>query len=324
MKAVIYRNYGTAVNLKLADVDKPNPKGNELLIKVHAASVNSWDWDLLRGKPFLVRLGGIQKPKYNILGADIAGTVEAIGKNVTLFKPGDTVFGDLSGCSWGGFAEYVCAPENALLRKPNTMTFEQAASIPQAGGLAIQALQYNGQMRKGQKVLINGAGGGVGTFAIQIAKSFEAEVTGVDSEEKLEMIRSIGAEHVIDYKREDFTKNGKRYDLIVDVVASRSIFECKRMLNPGGAYVMVGGSMRRIFQLMLLGPWISMTGDKKMGLLIHKANKDIDIIVELFESGKVVPVIDKCYPLDEVAQAIQYLGEGQSKGKVVIRIKKIK
>ncbi len=321
MKAIVYTKYGPPEVLQLKEVAKPTPKDNEVLVKVHAASVNSWDWDLLRGTPFLNRLGfGLLKPKYKILGADIAGRVEAVGRNVKQFQPDDKVFGDISGCGLGGFAEYVCARENALALKPASMTFEEVAAVPQAVVLALQGLRYKGQIQPGQKVLINGAGGGVGTFAVQIAKSFGAEVTGVDSTRKLDMMRSIGADHVIDYTKEDFTKNGQRYDLILDNAAYHSVFDYKRALSAKGIYVMVGGSMARFFQVMFLGPWISMTGSKKMGLLLHKPNKDLAFMIELIESGKVVPVIDKRYPLSEVADALRYFGEGHAKGKVVITV----
>lgn len=321
MKAMVYRKYGTPEVLELKEIEKPTPKDNEVLIQVHAASVNSWDWDLVRGKPFLARLGGFLKPKYNILGADIAGRVVAVGSDVKEFHTDDDVFGDISGSGWGGFAEYVCARENTLTLKPASMTFEQGAAIPQAAVLALQGLRDQGQIQKGQKVLINGAGGGVGTFAVQLAKLFGAEVTGVDSTGKLDMLQSIGADHVIDYNLNDFTKNGQHYDLILDVVGYRSIFDYKRALNPNGTYVMVGGSMARIFQLLILGPWFAMTESKKMGLLIHKPNAiDQHYMKELIEAGKVVPVIDRLYPLSEVAEAIQYLGEGHTKGKVIIRV----
>ena len=268
---------------------------------------------------------GLLKPKYKILGADIAGRVEAVGRNVTQFSPGDEVFGELSrrfiSCGWGGFAEYVCARDNALALKPASMTFDEAAAVPQAALLALQGLRDKGQIQPGQKVLINGAGGGVGTFAVQIAKYFGAEVTGVDSTRKLDMLRSIGADHVIDYTQEDFTKSGQRYDLILDVVAYRSIFTCKRALGPKGIYVFVGGSTTAIFQAFFLGPLISMTGSKKMGVVYtQRPNKkeDLVFIKELFEAGKVVPVIDRRYPLSEVPVALRYLEEGHALGKVVI------
>ncbi len=322
MKAIVYTKYGPPDVLQLKEVEKPTPKDNEVLVKVHAASVNSWDWDLLRGKPFVNRLiFGLLKPRIKILGVDIAGRVEAVGRNFKQFQPGDEVFGDISRCGWGGFAEYVCASENVLALKPASMTFEEAAAIPQAAVIALQGLRDKGQIQPGQKVLINGAGGGAGTFAVQIAKSFGAEVTGVDSTRKLDMMRSIGADQVIDYTQEDFTKNGQRYDLILDVAAYRSIFDCKRALSPKGIYVVAGGSMTRIFQVMFLGPWISMRESKKMGLLMHKPNKiDLAFMKELFEAGKVVPVIDRRYTLSEVPEALRYFGEGHAQGKLVITL----
>jgi NADPH:quinone reductase-like Zn-dependent oxidoreductase len=323
MKAIVYSRYGPPDVLELKEIARPTPKENEVLVKVLAASVNSWDWDLLRGTPFANRLMfGIVKPKIGILGCDIAGQVEAVGRNVKQFQPGDEVFGDISGCGWGGFAEYVCARENVLALKLASMTFEEAAAVPQAAVLALQGLRDKGKIQPGQKVLINGAGGGAGTFGVQIAKSFGAEVTGVDSASKLDMLRSIGADHVIDYTQEDFTKNGQVYDLILDVVTHRSIFDYKRALSPMGIYVMLGGgSWARVFQTMFLGPLISMTGSKKMGLLMHKPNKkDLNYMNGLFEAGKVKPVIDRLYPLSEVAEALRYFGEGHVKGKVVITV----
>ncbi|MBA7603232.1 alcohol dehydrogenase [subsurface metagenome] len=323
MKAIVYTKYGSPDVLQLKEVEKPTPKDNEVLVKVHAASVNDWDWGLLRGKPFVNRLlFGLLKPKIKILGVDIAGRVEAVGRNVKQFQPGDEVFGDISGCGWGGFAEYVCASENALALKSASMTFEEAAAVPQAAVLALQGLRYKGQIQPGQKVLINGAGGGAGTFAVQIAKSFGAEVTGVDSMRKLDIMRSIGADQVIDYTQEDFTKNEQRYDLILDFAAHHSIFDYKRALSPKGIYVVVGGSMARVFQVIFLGPWISMTGSKKMSLLAHKPNKDLAFMKELFEAGKVVPVIDRRYPLSEVPEALRYFGKGHAKGKVVITLER--
>jgi NADPH:quinone reductase-like Zn-dependent oxidoreductase len=320
MKAIVYQKYGPPDVLELREVEKPVAGGNEVLVKVHAASINSWDWDLLRGKPFVFRLWGLLKPKYQIPGADIAGLVEAVGKDVKQFQPGDEVFGDLCGCGWGGFAEYVCAQENALALKPASMTFEQAAAIPQAAVMALQGIRDKGEVQPGQKVLINGAGGGVGTFAVQIARYFGAEVTGVDSTAKLDMMRSIGADHVIDYTQEDFTQNGQRYDLIIDVVANRSIFDYKRVLSPRGIFIMVGGTVAAIFQAMFLGPLISKTGSKKLGILVHKPNKDLAFLKELFEDDKVKPVIDRCYPLSEVAEAFRYFGKGHTRGKVVITV----
>jgi len=319
MKAIVYHKYGSPDVLQLEEVEIPTPGNDEVLVKILAASVNSWDQDLLRGRPLLARLGiGLFRPRRKKLGADIAGRVEAVGKNAKQFQPGDEVFGDISGSGWGGFAEYVCARENALVPKPASMTFDEAAAVPQAAVLALQGLRDKGQIQPGQKVLINGAGGGVGTFAVQIARSYGAEVTGVDSTPKLDMLRSLGADHVIDYTQEDYTRNGLRYDLILDVVVNRSIFDYKRALNPGGTFVVIGGSTARVFQILLVAPWISMTGSKKMGLLLHKANKGLAYLIELVEAGEVVPVIDRRYPLSEVPEAFQYFGEGNVRGKLVI------
>lgn len=325
MKAIVFHKYGSHEALKLEEVEKPTPKDNEVLIKVFAASINSWDWELLQGKPFINRMMfGLLKPKkINILGCDIAGRIEAVGKKVNQFKLGDEVFGDLSAGGWGGFAEYVCSRENELALKPVSMTFEQAAAIPQAGLLALQGLR-KGQLQQEQlspakKVLINGASGGSGTFAVQIAKSYGAEVTGVCSTKKMDFVRSLGAEHVIDYTREDFTKNGQQYDLILDAQAYHSIFDYKRALNPKGIYVMHGGGSSQAYQTIFLGPLLSMMGSKKMGLLMHKPNvNDLNIMNTLFEEDKVIPVIDKCFPLTEGAEAMRYYGEGHAKGKVVI------
>jgi NADPH:quinone reductase-like Zn-dependent oxidoreductase len=319
MKALVYTKYGPPDVLKLTEVEKPTPKDGEVLIKVHAVSINSSDWELLTGKPLYTRIWGLLKPKNNILGSDIAGQVEAVGKNVTRFHPSDEVFGDIFEC-WGGFAEYVCAPEKALMRKPASMTFEQAAAIPQAALIALQGLRDKGKIKPGQKVLINGAGGGAGTFAVQMVKSFGAEVTGVDSAMKLDLMRTIGADHVIDYTQQDFTKNGQRYDLILDLLGHHSIFDYRRALSPKGMYIMVGGSMSLIFQTLLLGSCISLIGSKKMAILGAKPNKGLTDVQKLFETGKVLPIIDKCYPLSETPEALRCLGEGRVKGKVVITV----
>jgi NADPH:quinone reductase-like Zn-dependent oxidoreductase len=320
MKAIVYTKYGTPDVLELKEVDKPIPKENEVLIKVYAVSINDWDWGLLQGIPFINRLlNGLLKPRKEILGSDIAGRIEEVGKNVEKFQIEDEVFGDLSG-DWGGFAEYVCARENALALKPASMTFNEAAAIPQAAMLAIQGLLDKGQIQQGQKLLINGAGGGVGTFAIQIAKLYGVEVTAVDSPEKLDMLRSMGAEHVIDYTQEDFTKNGQRYDLILDVKTNRSIFDCARALSPNGIYVTVGGSMARLFQALFQVPWISMFSKKKIRVVALKPNKDLAYMNELFEAGKLKPVIDGPYKLDEVPKAFKLFGEAVHKGKVVINV----
>ena len=321
MKAIVCTKYGSPDVLQLKEVEKPTPKDNEALVKVHAASVNAADVETLRGV-FVVRIAAPLKPMYKILGSDIAGRVEAVGRKVKQFQPGDEIWGDLFACGFGAFAEYVCVPENTLALKPASMTFEEAATYPQAAILALQNLRDKRPIEPGQKVLINGAGGGVGTFAVQIAKYFGAEVTGVDSTRKLDMLRSIGADQVIDYTQEDFTKSGQRYDLILDVVAYRSIFDYKRALSPKGIYVFVGGSTAAIFQALLLGPLISMTGSKKMGVVMWKPNKKEDLVFlkELFEAGKVVPVIDRGYPLSEVPEAFRYLEKGRAQGKVVITL----
>ena len=319
MKAIVYEKYGGPEVLKIKEVKKPTPKDNEVLIKVYASSINDWDWNLLKGN-FQGRNGAFLKPRYKILGSDVAGQIESVGKNVTKFQPGNKVFGDLCGSSWGCFAEYVCAPENTLVLKPSKMTIEEAAAIPQAALLALQGLRDKVKIQKGQKVLINGAGGGAGSFAIQIAKSFGAEVTGVDSTRKLKMMRSIGADKVIDYTKEDFTKNGQHYDFILDFAAHHSIFDYKRALSPRGVYAVVGGSSARVFQSMIMGPLISMMGSKKMSVLFHKPNKGLDSMKKLFEAGKVKPIIDKRYPVSEVPEAFRDFGEGQARGKVLITI----
>ena len=319
MKAIVYTKYGPPDVLQLEKVEKPTPKDNEVLIQVHAASVNAADLEYLRGTP-MIRLGGLLKPKNHILGSDIAGRVVSVGRNIKQFQPGDDIFGDSFYRGFGAFAEYVCVPEKVLALKPASMTFEEVVTLPQSGLLALQGLRDKRQVQSGQKVLINGAGGGTGTFAVQIAKSFGAEVTGVDSTEKLDMMRSIGADHVIDYTQEDFTKIGQRYDLILDVVVSRSISDYKRALGPKGILRMVGGSMGRVFKAMFLGPLISRS--KKMSIVAWKQMKKEDLVFmkELFEAGKLVPVIDRRYPLSEVAEALRYLEEGHIQGKVVITV----
>ena len=323
MKAIVYTEYGPPDGLQLQEVAKPAPKEDEVLIKTHAASINAGDWHLLRGEPFLVRLMGygILKPKHTILGSAIAGRVEAVGRNVKQFQPGDEVFGDLSECGYGGFAEYVSAPESAVVSKPARVTFEEAAAVPVAAVTALQGLRDKGKIRPGQKVLINGASGGVGTFAVQLAKAFGAEVTGVCSTRNVDMVRSIGADQVIDYTQEDFTQNGQRYDLILAANGYHPILDYRRALSPKGIYVMTGGSTTQMFQAMLLGPWISMAGNKEMGNVMAKPNKkDLVFMKELLEVGKVTPVIDKHYSLSEVPEALRYLEEGHAKGKIVINL----
>jgi NADPH:quinone reductase-like Zn-dependent oxidoreductase len=322
MKAIVYEKYGSPDVLDLRDVERPAPKDDEVLIKVYAVSANSADLHMLRADPFLVRLSsGLLEPKNKVLGADIAGRVEAVGRDVKQFKPGDEVFGDISACGWGGFAEYACAREDALVLKPDNNTFEQAAAVPMAAVTALQGLRDKGQVQQGQKVLINGASGGVGAFAVQIAKAFGAEVTAVCSTRNMDMARSIGADHVIDYTQEDFTQNGHRYDLILAANGYHPISDYRRVLAPSGTYVMSGGPAAQMFEAMLQGPWISMTGSKKMGNLLAKPNKkDLVFMKELLEAGKVKPVIDRYYPLSEVADALRYLEEGHAQGKVVIRV----
>jgi NADPH:quinone reductase-like Zn-dependent oxidoreductase len=320
MKAIVCTKYGSPDVLQLKEVAKPAPKQDEVLIKVYAASLNAADLETLRGE-FIVRIAAPRKPMYKILGSDIAGRVEAIGGNVKLFQPGDEVWGDLSfPHGLGAFAEYVCAPEDALAPKPASMTFEEAATYPQAAIIALQSLRDKGQIQPGHKVLINGAGGGMGMFALQIAKHFGAEVTGVDSTSKLGLLRSIGADQVMDYTHEDYTRSGQHYDLILDVAAYRSVFDYYRALSPEGIFMMVGGSLSTLLQVVFLGALISRIGSKKIGLNTWKPNKreDLALLGELFETGEVVPVIDKCYPLSEATEAFRQLEAGHVKGKVVI------
>ena len=323
MKAIVYHDYGSPDVLQLKEVEKPAPKDNEVLVKVQTASANPADWHLLRGDPFLLRLeSGLLKPKNKILGADIAGRVAAVGKNVKQFQPGDEVFGDLSGCGWGGFAEYASVAENALVLKPVDLSFEEAAAVPMAAVTALQGIRDHGQIKPGQKVLINGASGGVGTFAVQIAKSFGTEVTAVCSTSKLDMVRSIGADHVIDYTSEDFTQNGQQYDLIIGANGHHSLSDYKGALSPNGTYGCTGGNMAQIFESMLLGPLTSMNGSKKlknMGVA-QPSQRDLIVMKELLDARKVVPVIDRCYPLGDVPAALEYLGEGHARGKVIISV----
>jgi NADPH:quinone reductase-like Zn-dependent oxidoreductase len=319
LKAIVYTKYGGPEVLQVKEVEKPYPKDDEVLVKVYAVSINDWDIGLLKGDVINRLIYGLFKPKKKILGSDVAGRIEVVGKNVKQFQAGDEVYGDLSG-KWGGFAEYVCASDRALALKPANMSFIEAAAIPQAAMLAVQGLIDKGKIQPGQKLLINGAGGGVGTFAVQIAKLYGVEVTGVDSSEKLDMLRSIGFDYVIDYNREDFTKNGQRYDLILDVKTNRSIFDYARALSPNGIYVTIGGSLMRIFQALYLGPWISMGRKKRIRIVALKPNKDLVYINELFEAGKIKPVIDGPYKLDEGPEAFRLFDQANHKGKVVIVI----
>jgi NADPH:quinone reductase-like Zn-dependent oxidoreductase len=314
MKAIVQTKFGSPEVLQLKEVEKPIPGDNEILIKVRAASVNAYDWRHLRADPFFIRLmgAGLLKPKHKILGADIAGQVEAVGSNAKQFQPGDEVFGE---CSYGGFAEYVCVDEKRFVLKPANLTFEEAAAVPMAGLTALQGLRDKGQIKAEQKVLINGASGGVGSFAVQIAKSFKTEVTGVCSTAKMEFVHSIGADHVIDYTKEDITRDVKKYDLILDAAVFRSVSKYKHILRPGGNYIVVGGSIMRIIQLM----WLSKRGAKNMATMVANINqKDLLILAEMLKDGRIKSAIDKCYPLVETAEAVRYLEEGHVRGKVVI------
>lgn len=320
MKAIVYTEYGTPDVLRLVEREKPQPKAGQVLVKVHAASVNTADWYYLTGSPFMLRFdAGISKPKHHILGFDIAGRIEAVGSGITLFKVGDEVYGEIAGVGDGGFAEYVAVPEARLSPKPSRLTFEEAAAVPMAAVTALQGLRDYGKVQAGQKVLIHGASGGVGTFALQIAKALGAEVTAVVSTAKVQMALQLGADHVIDYKREDFSRTGQRYDVIVATNGSRSLLDYKRALAPRGVFVNAGGSMRQIFASLLLGPLLSIGSGVKMGGFMAKASAaDLAFITTLIDDGKIVPLIDRCYPLAETAEAMRYLGTGHAAGKVVV------
>jgi NADPH:quinone reductase-like Zn-dependent oxidoreductase len=322
MKAIVYTKYGSPDVLEFKEVAKPTPKDNEVLVKIHAAAVTVGDLIFVKGEPFLARLGsGLLKPKHKIPGKEMAGRVEAVGGNATQFKRGDDVFGNLYVCGLGAFAEYVSVPENAIALKPVNMSFDEAAAVAESAIVALQGLRDHGKIQQGQKVLINGASGGVGSFAVQIAKSFGAVVTAVCSTRNLAMARSIGADHVIDYTQEDFTQNGQRYDLILAANGYHPISDYRRALSPNGIYITTGGSMAQLSQAMIQGPWISMSGSKKMGNMNLKPNKsDLVFMKELLEAGKVKPVIDRRYPLSEVPAAFRYLEEGHAQGKIVITI----
>jgi NADPH:quinone reductase-like Zn-dependent oxidoreductase len=325
MKAIVYTKYGPLDVLKLKEVDKPTPKDNEVLVKIYATTVTPGDAILVKGDPFPVRFwSGLLEPKHKIPGKEMAGRVESIGNNVTRFQPGNDVFGDLTVCGSGAFAEYVSVPENAIAPKPANLTFEEAAAVPESAIVALQGLRDHGKIQPGQKVLINGTSGGVGSFAVQIAKSFGAEVTAVCSTRNLEMARSLGADHVIDYSKEDFTQNGKKYDLILAANGYHPISDYRRALSPEGIYVASGGSMAQTFEAMLQGPIISMTGSKKMSNMLVKPNKnDLVFMKDLIEAGKVVPSIDRRYPLSEFAEAFRYLEEGHAQGKIVMVVHKV-
>jgi NADPH:quinone reductase-like Zn-dependent oxidoreductase len=319
MKAILRTQYGPPDVLQFTEVGKPTPTNDEVLIKIEATSVNPLDWRILRGKPFLIRLGGLRTPKHKILGVDLAGRVEAVGSNVKQFRPGDEVFG--GGKNLGGFAEYVCTAEDNLALKPANLSFEDAAAVPVAAISALQGLRDKGSIQQGQNVLVDGASGGVGTFAVQIAKSFGAKVTAVCSTRNVDKARSLGADRVIDYTRENFTKSGQHYDLILAVNAYHSIFDYRRALSQDGICVLVGGDLAQVFQAILLGPLLSMIGRKKVCFVGANINqKDLVFLKDLLEAGKVKPVIDRRYPLSDLAEALRYLEQGHAQGKVVIAI----
>lgn len=321
MNAIVVTRYGSPEVLQLKEVAKPEPGDKEVLIKVRATAVNDWDWCYVRGKPYLYRLMfGLAKPRVTVLGAEVAGTVEAAGTRVTKFQPGDHVYGDISEAGFGGFADYVCVREDALIRKPPDMTFEQAAALPHAAMLALQGLVDVGQIRHGDSVLINGAGGGVGTIGVQIAKQYGAEVTGVDRAFKLDKLRDLGFDHVIDYRQNDFTRNGRRYDLILDTKTSRSPFRYLHSLKPRGRYVTVGGYLPRLLQAFCMGPLIARTTGKHVRVVGLKPNKDLSYVNDLFESRGLECVVDGPYPLSDVPQAVQRFGEARHVGKIVITV----
>src|SRR5688572_5683833 len=318
MKAFVYDKYGSPDVLHLTELPKPVPEDDQILIKIHAVSINASEREGLIGKPLYARIGGL--PKNNILGSDIAGRVEAVGKDNMQFQVGDEVFGEIPGYH-GGFAGYICTRGKTMMLKPTSMTFEEASAIPRGGVIAINAIHKKGEIQAGQQVLINGAGGSGGTFAIQLAKMLSGGVTGVDNAHKLDFMRSIGADHIIDYKREDFTKNGKQYDLILDLIAHRSVFAYARALKPNGKSFFVGGSMSTLFQVLLLGPLVRRFTGKQVQILVVPQNReDLMAITQLCVAGKIRPVIDKQYKFHQIPEAMGYVSDGYAKGKVVITI----
>ena len=318
MKAVVRTEYGSPDVVRIEDVPKPAPSDGEVLVRVVAASVNGSDREAVAGRPAYVRIGGLRKPRHTILGSDIAGRVEQVGSQVRELRPGDDVFGEVPGYH-SGFAEYVCVPETALVRKPVSLTFEEAAAIPQGGTIALQAIRLKGQVRPGHKVLINGAGGAAGSFAVQLAKLAGAEVTGVDCGDKADFLRSLGADHVIDYMTEDFTRSGGQYDLILDTIAHRSVSACARALRPNGTYFIVGGPVRVLLGTLLLGPWKRLVTGKRVRVLVVPQDRSVLLaITELCAERRIVPPIDQCYPLTHAREALRYVTEGHHKGKVVI------
>jgi len=320
MQAIVYANYGSPAVLRLSEVPTPTPTADQLLIKIHACSINGSDRENLIGRPLYARMNGLRKPGNPILGSDIAGTVVAVGKNQTEFKVGDEVFGELPGYH-GGFAEYVCTSGETLALKPAKLTFPQAAAIPQAGAIALRGICEVGQVQAGQRVLINGAGGSAGSFAIQLAKRAGAEVTGVDGPHQLDFMQALGADHVIDYTKQEFTTSGKQYDLILDMVAHRAVFMLPRALRPHGTYYVTGGAVGVLFQTLLLGGLIKRSSGKNVRLLVVPQNRNDSLaMAALCETGEIVPVIDRQYSLPEVPEAMRYIADGHAKGKVVITI----
>jgi len=324
MKAIVLKKYGLPNHLEVGEAPKPIPTDGEVLVKIHATSINDWDWGLIRGKPFVIRLfSGLKKPNIIIPGVDISGKIEAVGSKVSSFKIGDEVYCDLSECGFGGFAKYVCVPEQTLSPKPSNISHNDAAAVPHAGLLALQGLVEMGNVKSGENVLINGAGGGVGTLAIQILKSYDGlNVTGVDSDEKLDLMKSLGFNSVKDYRKTDSTATGEKYDLILDTKSYKSIFKYARALKKNGRYITVGGSMYRLLEIALIGPLISLFTGKKLKVLFHKPNKGLDQLSELVEQGHIKPVVDGPYEFDKIPELIQYLGEGRHFGKIVVEIKK--
>jgi NADPH:quinone reductase-like Zn-dependent oxidoreductase len=325
MKAIVYTEYGSLDVLELKEVKKPSLKEDEVLVEVHATAVTFGDPAVIRGEPYMVRIwSGLRAPKFQIPGKEMSGRVEAVGRKVKWFQPGDEVFGELSVCGWGAFAEFAAVSESALALKPANLTFEEAAAVPESAIVALQGLRDKGEIQPGQKVLINGASGGVGSFAVQIAKAFGAEVTAVCSTRNLDIARANGADHVIDYTCEDFTKNGQQYDLILACNGYHSLLAYRRALRPEGRYVTTGGTTGQIFQALLLAPIISLPNDKKMGSLgeVKQNPEDLVVMKELIEAGKVKPFIDRRYPLSETTEALRYVSEGHARGKVVISMRK--
>jgi NADPH:quinone reductase-like Zn-dependent oxidoreductase len=322
MKAIVQTEYGSADVLQLADVEQPVVTETGVLVRVRAAAVHAGDWHLMRGQPFIARLifGGLLKPKIRILGCDVAGEVEGVGDRVTQFKPGDQVFGDLSESGFGAFAEYVCVPEKALMLKPAHVTFEQAAAVPVSALAALQGLRDVGQLQVGQRVLVIGAGGGVGSFAVQIAKALGANVSAMCSNGKLETVRSLNPDHLLD-SATDLTQVNQQYDLILDTAAYRSAWDYKKLLKPGGFYILVGGSMARLFQVMIFGALMGKIMNCRLKCLVSKPNQsDLETLKDWLETGKIQPCIDRSYPLSEVPEAIRSVEQGKTRGKVTIKL----